>query len=187
MTYQIINDILKDEGSDLTAAEAHGIATGILCVDSGAAEEQWILDIFEGDFPVENKKRVLTALFNQTRTLLSNEEYAFDLFLPDDEKALAERVESLREWCQGFLYGVGYASSPKEIEGSESTKATGSDWPGEIGEILKDVVEFTKLNSHDDIGHSEEIEAAYTEINEYLRVAVLLIRNELSTPSDFVH
>nr|WP_305909537.1 UPF0149 family protein [Methylomarinum sp. Ch1-1]MDP4522456.1 UPF0149 family protein [Methylomarinum sp. Ch1-1] len=112
----------------------------------------------------------MESIFEQTRRLLDgdDEQFAFDLLLPGDDEALPERVEALRCWCQGFLFGIGYA------------KAT-SVWPGECGEIMRDIVEFTKMDS--DAG-GEEDENDFVEIHEYLRSAVLLIRDQMATDSD---
>ena len=86
--------------------------------------------------PGPEERDVLLELFEQTGKLLNSEEFAFDLLLPDDADPLEIRAEALRSWCLGFLFGIGYANP-------------GSDWPGNTGEILKDIVEITKLEMTD--------------------------------------
>ena len=51
-------------------------------------------------------------------------------------------------------------------------------WPGDVGEILKDIMEFTKLDAE---AEGEEDERAFMEITEYLRSAVLLLRDEFAS------
>ena len=58
-----------------------------------------------------------------------------------------------------------------------------SDWPGETGEIMKDIVEFTKLDAEVD-EEMDEDEAALVEIQEYLRVAVIMVRDQFIEESN---
>jgi yecA family protein len=166
MTYPIINEIVIQSDPELSAAQAHGVATGMLCVNEQAQSTEWLTELFRNDEPVSDEdKSALVHLFEETRSLLSSEDFEFDLFLPDDEDAsLSERVEALTYWCQGFLLGVGVARAA-------------SDWPREVTEILKDIVEFTKLDTE---AEGEEDENDFTEIIEYIRSAVLLLRSELN-------
>lgn len=172
MAYQTINKIFQKNETDLTSAEAHGLATGMLCIENSTEVTSWISQLLEDDTALlEEDKTILMALFEQTRNLLGGEEdsFRFDLFLPGDDVSLAEQLEAIRSWCEGFLFGVGYSSS-------EAT------WPGEVGEVIKDVVEFTKLDSEvDEEMEQEEIdelEGALIEIQEYLRVAVMTVRDQ---------
>lgn len=166
MTYQTINAIFTRHAADLDVAEAHGMASGLLCVDIRAKADDWLRELFPEDISLtEEENNLLLALFEQTRELLNaqDEQFAFDLLLPDDDAELPEQVEALRHWCQGFLFGVGYAKST-------------SVWPGDCGEIMRDIVEFTKVDAEVE---GEEDENAFMEIHEYLRSAVLLIRDQL--------
>ncbi len=167
MSYQTITTILAGHLVDSCAAEAHGIAAGMLCIDRRVATDAWLTELFPEDATLEDEEtNTLTALFEQTRDLLypETEQFAFDLLLPSEDEALPVRVEALRNWCQGYLFGVGYAKST-------------SVWPGECGEIMRDIVEFTKL---DPDAEGEEDEAAFTELHEYIRTAVLLIRDQMA-------
>ena len=186
MVYQTIDRILKEEGSDISAAEAHGIATGMLCMDAATTADNWLSELFAEALPADEAKAVLTDLFAQTAELLMNEDYSFDLLLPDDDDNLEERVEALRSWCQGFLFGIGYAhAADQTVEDGSAARRGVADWPGEAGEILKDIVEFTKMDvTEDSLLRGEEDAAAFVEINEYLRVAVFLIRNEFNKNAD---
>jgi uncharacterized protein YgfB (UPF0149 family) len=115
---------------------------------------------------IDEDKTILLALFEQTRKLLSDEEdgFRYDLFLPGEDEPLNEQLEALRSWCEGFLFGVGYSRSS-------------SDWPGETGEIMKDLVEFTKLDADID-EQMDEDDAALIEIQEYIRVAVMMVKEQ---------
>jgi len=57
---------------------------------------------------------------------------------------------------------------------------TNSQWPDEVDEILNDIIEFTKLDTHIEDEDAEETENDLVEIQEYLRAAVMLVRGELN-------
>ncbi len=171
MAFEIVNTIFEQHDADLGAAEAHGMAVGMLCVDIRSEAANWLLKVFDPETQLTTEdKAILLELFEQTRQLLNPEDeaFAFDLFLPGEEVRLSDQVEALRNWCQGFLYGVGFVK-------------TNADWPGDCGEIMRDIVEFTKLDT--DVSGDED-ENALMEIHEYLRSAVLIVRDQMTEKSD---
>jgi len=170
MTYQLINTIVVQGDAELTAAEAHGMATGMLCVNEHAESAQWLTELFRHATPVtDENKTALVHLFEDTRSSLASDEFEFDLLLPEDDALLSEQIAALSHWCQGFLLGIGFTySSP--------------NWSKEVTEILKDIAEFTKLDTEvEDDDEEEEAENDFMEITEYLRSAVLLLRDELGS------
>lgn len=167
MAYQVISEIFQQYDSGSGAAEAHGIATAILCVDARADVNRWLEELFEDEVELlEEDKSALVALFERTRLLLDPEEteFTFDLLFPANDD-LQEHVIALSDWCQGFLWGIGYSHSA-------------ADWSGETNGILKDMVEFTKLESDVENGNDED-EEAFMQLHQYLRAAVLIICDEL--------
>jgi len=178
MAYQTINKIFQRNETDLTSAEAHGLAAGMLCIESKMEASGWVSQLLEDDMNLlDEDKSTLVALFEQTRTLLSGDDdgFRFDLFLPSDDEPLTEQLKAIRVWCEGFLFGIGYSRSD-------------STWPGDTGEVIKDIVEFTKLDStvDEDITQDEidEFEGSLIEIQEYLRVAVMMIRDQFMEESN---
>ncbi len=164
MVYQVINKILEQGDIGCSAAEAHGMATGMLCVNEKARGEAWMAELLNDAEPLSDEyKDLLARLFDETARLMSNNEFEFDLLLPADEVALSFRIEALKNWCHGFLFGVGAVYSNQECSRDAS-------------EILKDIAEFTKLETD---AEGEEDENAFMEVTEYLRSAVLLLRDEL--------
>jgi uncharacterized protein YgfB (UPF0149 family) len=175
MVYKIINTIFAKNNTELTAAEAHGIATGMLCVDEQADINQWFLELFREVKPiVEEQKNLLIRLFEETRRLLGSEGFEFELFLPEEDTPLNEQVEALKKWCHGFLFGISTNPSVSEM-----------DWPEDVREIVKDISEFTKLDTQ---VSGEEDENAFVEITEYLRSVVVLLRDDIKDIKDgYVH
>lgn len=172
MAYQTINAILTKNDLALSAAEAHGMATGMLCVNTKTVNSYWLSELLpDGNTLSDDNKALLTRLFEETRRLLTSEEFEFELFLPDEDTLLSEQVTALKNWCQGFLFGVG--SSHLSAQFNENSR-----------EIVKDISEFTKLNTE---AEGEEDESAFVEITEYLRSAVLLLRDELNDNDGTIH
>ncbi|MCK5829284.1 MAG: UPF0149 family protein [Methylococcales bacterium] len=174
MAYQTITTIFQRNESELTASEAHGLAAGMLCIENDIEVANWLSELFPNDILlVEEDKAILEGLFEQTRKLLSehDDSFSFDLFLPNEDGLLKEQLEAIRYWCDGFLFGVGYTRSS-------------SSWPGETGEIMQDIVEFTKLdieiNDEMDENEINEHEVALIQIQEYMRVAVMIIRDQFT-------
>jgi uncharacterized protein YgfB (UPF0149 family) len=172
MAYQILSSIFQPYNSDLSVAQAHGMATAMLCVDDHSDSINWLNEIFEAhEQPIEEDKAQIINLFEQTRKLLNPDEslFEFDLFLPENVD-LSEQAITLANWCEGFLWGIGYAQSK-------------ADWKEETDGILRDMVAFTKLDS-DVEDDNDDDEAAFIQVHEYLRAAVLIIRDELNSDSN---
>ena len=165
MHYQDINVIFTKTNGEVSAAESHGMATGILCVNGHAETEFWLQEIQQdGDEFSTDDRVTLENLFEDTRSLLVSDEFTFEPLLPDESASFDEQVEALRHWSQGLLYGLGTASPA-------------TDWPNEVHEVLKDIAEFTKLESNSE---DEESENDLMELTEYLRAAVIFLQSELS-------
>ena len=167
MAYPIINAILVKNKADFCAAEAHGMATGLLCANKNADSAYWLSELLHNVPAIaEEQQQLLARLFDETRKLLNSEDdFEFDLFLPDETTPFSEQIEALISWCQGFLFGIA-ATSPK------------ANYSKDVQEILKDIIEFTKLDT--DSEESEQDEITLMELTEYLRTAVLLLRAELT-------
>lgn len=169
MAYSACNAIFIQSDAELSAAEAHGLATGMLCVNEQTDSSYWLTELLHNADPVLDKDNdLLIRLFEETRRLLASDEFEFDLFLPEDDAPLSGQVVALTGWCRGFLFGVGSVA-----------KAT--HWSKEARDILKDIAEFTKLDA--DV-EGEEDERAFVEVTEFLRSAVLLLRDELTYSRD---
>jgi uncharacterized protein YgfB (UPF0149 family) len=173
MLYQDINTIIAKNDAGLSAAESHGMAVGMLCVNKRTKPGFWLRELLQdaGESNVEDRA-ILENLFEETRSLLNSDEFTFELLLPDEDASLGERVDALRVWCQGFLFGLGSTSS---------SSGSASNWPEDIREAVKDIAEFTKLETD---GEGEEAENDFMEITEYLRAAVIFLRTGLNSGYD---
>jgi hypothetical protein len=149
-------------------AEAHGTLAGALCAAPAYALDDWLGEILpEGHADAATREHCRT-LFESTEGELSGAEMAFTVLLPDDAVPIDERARALGAWCQGFLYGLG-TSAIEDV----------TRLPGEVGEIVRDFVELTRIGI--DAGESAETnEEAYAELVEFVRVGVQLLFEELA-------
>lgn len=169
MLYEDINTIIAKADIELSAAESHGMASGMLCVNDQTDVEFWLHEILQNTSTISPEDRgLLEDLFEQARSLLLSDDFDFKLLLPDEEISLSEQVDALRKWCQGFLYGLGTTSSA-------------SDWPQDVREIIKDIAECTKLEADTE---DEEAENDFMEITEYIRAAVMFLRTGLNSDNN---
>jgi uncharacterized protein len=166
MLYQDINAIVAKPDGGFSAAESHGMATGMLCVNERTEIEFWLGEIQQGmgEFDLDDRK-VLENLFDDTRNCLTSDQFTYDLLLPVESTPFDEQVEALRNWCQGFLYGIGSASPLL-------------NWPEDVREVVKDITEFTKLEA---TIQDEDAENDFMELTEYLRAAVIFLHTELNS------
>lgn len=161
-------------------AECHGVSCGLLCRLPDASLDAYIglLDMLElVKAPGTGLKIALEELLNATRAQLLDEELGFSLWLPDDEEMLEERTMAISQWCSGFLAGLGSSG--------DDTLKTMSD---EANDALKDLQQISAADVTD-TSESEEDEIAFTEIVEYIRVVILMIREDLGGPQeqDYIH
>ena len=92
----------------------------------------------------------------------------FELLLPEDEAVLDARTVALAQWCQGFLYGLG-GSATQDV----------SRLPGEVGEVVRDLSEITRVGVDDDQSVGIERKRLCGAGVEFVRVGVQLVFEEL--------
>ena len=164
MDYNTYNAAFKCFASELSGAQAHGIATALLCTNNQSHSEQWLAELRLEAIDSDHA-HAFTYLFISTQQELINDNFIFQLFLPDDTTPLTLRVVALKEWCQGFLYGLGVFN------------ANHKNWSRQAKEIMLDFTELTKL---EECAESEEDENDFVELVQYCKAAVLLLHAEIN-------
>jgi len=156
---------------DLNPAETQGLLCGLLCHSKGDARGIWLNELLEEDLPSASLKKLQTVLdkiYSRTNEAMNDQEFGFEPLLPHDKCSISERSQALSSWCQGFLYGLGL--SAKSIEKKLS----------DLGqEALRDLTEITRMDT-ELVEESDENEAAYVELQEFLRVVVMTIYTDLA-------
>jgi uncharacterized protein YgfB (UPF0149 family) len=146
------------------AAEAHGLLSALACCGVRAEEiraRSWLFNLRE-----ESHLDILDGLYGLICRDLDDPDCTYALLLPPDESGLADRAEALADWCQGFLQGMYHRDGALPADSSE-----------QVIEAVEDIREIGHLEL--DPQDPEGCDRALAEVEEYLRVAVLLIRDEL--------
>lgn len=158
-SYAELSKALSETTSKMHASQAQGFMCGVLC---GHVEHNAWMSLVTGDEkPAKNE--TLQATYDVTAKQLKDFSFELAMILPGENAALPERAEALTLWCQGLLTGLKLAGIP--IVDRE---------PSEITEAIDDIIEIAKMD-YDEVVPSEEDEEAYTELVEFVRMAVILI------------
>jgi uncharacterized protein YgfB (UPF0149 family) len=157
-------------------AESHGLLCGLLCRETDGTANDFIHELAAMNLLVNPGAALQTALveaFESTRGQLEDEEFGFTLWLPDDDESLEERTIALAQWCSGFLAGL--ASGGQLDALSEEAK--------EAIEDLQQIARAEISSAKEGDAETEEDEAAYAEIVEYVRVVALMMREDFRGPA----
>jgi|SRR5690554_3928201 len=166
ITYAYLSELLVPLQIILDPAELHGVLCGKFCGGADPSETDWLLEAVEElDFtqpPDHAVRAALSALFQQTRRQMAQQEFDVQLLVPGDEEDIGHRVACLSNWCQGFLVGFGAAGKVGEAELSPYAK-----------EALEDLAAIGTVGlDRDDTDAMRAAENDYTEVLEYVRIAV---------------
>jgi yecA family protein len=176
--YTDLGLLLNKTSFKLNPSQAHGLICGLLCgeiKEASAWEEQ-----VTGDKKRPADLSLLQDLYELSAQQLREFSFDFQLVLPTDEEDLVTRTEALTLWCQGFLTGLEFAHIT--IKGTQHPK-------NEVSEAINDLLEIAKVKFEDVVSSAED-EEAYIELVEYVRMAVLMIYQELKgtpLPTDPIH
>lgn len=172
--YQSFDEILHQQSIALTAAEMHGLISGLLCGGNhgGNHDSSWqtlVHDLANDGLAFSQVLALpLRELYETTFELLDDSSFSFNLLLPDEEAGVFECAEALAGWVNHFLLGLGVAN-PKLTENPE------------IQEVITDLRNIGMLG-YDEDEDQEELSQALEEVLEYVRVAVQLCYIAFATP-----
>lgn len=148
----------------ISASELHGGLCGWLA-GGGEATPQWLAKaMVDADLPAPLPDSVLDCLCRATAAQLDDRSFGFSLLLPGSEATLAARSEALFDWCRGFVGGFGLGAGGEPPLSEEGREA------------LHDLARLAAATAQDD--GDDEDEAALAEIEEFVRVAVLLLHGD---------
>ncbi|RUO75695.1 UPF0149 family protein [Pseudidiomarina taiwanensis] len=167
--YDRLNEYFEQQDILASAAEIHGILSGMIAGGASTSGDEWLLLvsdlIHEGQSFKPDCKERLKELAEIIRTAMQDPDMGYSLLLPHDNVPLHERLQGLVGWVQSFLVGFGV----------NQTNMAGLS--ADLREAIDDMVEIAKLDFN--VDDEEDAERAYFEIVEYLRVSALLCFNEL--------
>lgn len=156
-------------GLPYAAAEAQGIACGLLCAAIDA-DASWASEVYADFDPADalagECRTLLDGLLHWTRAGLRDDAAQLQLVLPDG--SAQQRGAALCDWSQGFLFGFGLGG--REVMACLSPQGA---------EALRDIAEIAQL-AIAGIAGGEEDEQSLMELEEYLRVVAMLIHDEVA-------
>ncbi|MGD9660097.1 MAG: UPF0149 family protein [Porticoccaceae bacterium] len=171
MTFKELALCLEVEGFQETPSEMHGLLCGRIAGGerlSGNALAQALIESLDSDEElVTNALVSLEQLYISIVAAFESADLSFHALLPDDDTPLADRVMALSDWCQYFLSGLGDSGLRGEVNLSEEVK-------GAIG----DLAAIARVGYEG--GGEEDDEADLFELEEFVRMAAMLIFTELN-------
>ena len=163
--------VLRGAGLSCSAPAAHGRLSGCLVADpslSGARLEQALGERHPpSGHDAEAFHQTVEALRLHVLRALNDTDLGFEPLLPADSEDLEFRTRTLGQWVDGFLGGLG--QTPRLGGLKPSPEAT---------EILRDFAEIARIEAEPEA--NEDNEQALAELNEYVRVGVMLLADELA-------
>lgn len=165
--YRDLDRRLKASRWNSGASEAHGLLSALACLGipgDRLRTKAWLFQL-----SARADIELLEGLYGLILRDLQSDGFEFSLLLPDGDhgNGQSSRIESLADWCGGFIQGFLH-------DGEHNLK----DAPDPVREAVNDIMEISRVDV--DAGADEGSERQMLEIEEYLRVAVQIIFEELN-------
>jgi hypothetical protein len=159
-----IDEAARGLGLGASGSELHGALCGWLA-GGGDDVRDWPARVLADDAaPTPAADSALDRLRQVSAAQFEDRSFAFELLVEDEDASLLERSAALFDWCRGFLGGFGLAAGnqpPLSEEGSEA---------------LADLARLAAATPQED--GDDEDEEALVEIEEFVRVAALLLHGD---------
>ena len=141
-------------------AELHGALCGWLA-GGGVSAARWLADIMaDPELPAPSSGDALARLHAVSMAQMEDPEFGFELLLPEGQSTVV-RAEALFAWCRAFLGGFGLMLGDKLLSEADE-------------EALSDLANLASASLEEGDEGSED-EESLAEIEEYLRMVVLLL------------
>ncbi len=139
-----------------SAAELHGLITGILSVSQAPTSSEWqtIFAVLKMDPFTPKALQLLVDEADDIAALLAEDDMDFNALLPDDEHPLSERMQALADWASGLLLGFGLA---------------GGIMRADEDDLLNSVQQISQVDAYN-VTEDDENEQQYTELLEFMRL-----------------
>ncbi len=158
-----VSDAIRRAGLATDPSELHGALCGWLA-GGGENSSAWPARVLVDDALASAQDGPLEQMRQASAEQLEDRSFGFDLLLPESEGAPTLRAEALFDWCRGFLGGFGLASGAHPPLSEEAHEA------------LLDLARLAQAAP--EVSDEDEDEDALAEIEEFVRVAVLLLHGD---------
>ena len=151
-------------GLDLSVAEFHGSVAG-WCAAGGATQGDWLAQILTDPALPSPDEGVLAQLLEATTAQLDDPELVLEILLTEQDAGVAQRCQSLFEWCRAFLGGFGLAQRDSDPLSADSQEA------------LNDLAQLASTRA-EDIEPAEDDEQSFEEIIHFVCIVVLMLSQD---------
>jgi|TARA_B110000967_G_scaffold50195_1_gene51317 hypothetical protein len=168
MTFEQLEDLFFKLRVKADPSGFHGFLCGRLCC--GKIPLDQLIETSTGWLGLSEEQAdgaayPLRDFYEASLTSLEDVAFLFQPVLPDDELPLPERLVAVGQWCSNYLSGVG--------DGMTDGFAVSDD----VKEALEDISAIAQVSV--DFETDDDGERDYSELIEYIRIAVQLIFSEL--------
>ena len=168
--FDYLEELTVHDDSGATAALLHGFAMGM--ASSGAVQiDDYAHCALAGmdDTRFAAILALLQTLFTEAQNELAARQSELSLYLPADDTPLAERIDALADLCQGYVLGL-LANGAHKLE----------TLPDDAAEIVRDIMAIS--GGEGGAADPEMDERALAELEEYVRVGVQVVYEEIDSP-----
>ena len=158
-----VSDAIRRAGLATDPSELHGALCGWLA-GGGENSSTWPARVLVDDTLPSVQDGPLEEMRQASAEQLEDRSFGFELLLPESDGAPTQRAEALFDWCRGFLGGFGLASGANPPLSEEAREA------------LLDLARLAQAAPES--SDEDEDEDALAEIEEFVRVAVLLLHGD---------
>jgi len=175
--FDCVCDVFVAAGAVSTPAELHGALTGQLCAGMKFSPKSWLHKAVEFMEPTDelskSQQAVMQQLHDSTLSQLTDDDMLFQPLLPDDDTDLLTRLETLAQWCDGFLAGFALVETHRHAE-----------FPEIITDALKDIAAIAQVGfeSVEEGGLEDDAEDDYMQVVEHVRLLVMNVYYENVPP-----
>ena len=172
--YQDLDQKLKSTQWNSGASEAHGLLTGLAC--RGVASREIGNKMYLFQISGTEEIGMLEGMFEMILRDLDSTQFVFNILIPGDDAGTMQIAEEISNWCEGYLQGF--------FHDGDSFLENCSD---SVQELIMDITDIGGMNVETVNESGNDDESSLVEIEEYLRVGVQLIYDELvqlASPSD---
>jgi uncharacterized protein len=155
----------------LPVEDLHGTVCGVAAGSGAGASLQALYGLLGDDLVSET---AVGDFVDAAVAALDADDFTFAPLLPEDDAALDARLDALGGWCASFLTGFAAGLAGRGISSLD-------DCPDEVRELVRDLSAIAQIEA-DSPGESAEHDLL--ELEEFVKVGVLLIRSLLAHDDD---
>lgn len=173
--YRTATAELTSSGLSVLPSELQGLLVGMISGGLSITDTSWQTLIFdytnEGVGWPDKALQLGSSVFKVAVHELTGSGMELSLLLPDDETPLVEQADSVTEWANHFISGLGLAG------------LTLKNAPEDVKEALGDLEEISKLGIDEDDDLQEQADLL-EQVIEHVKVCALTIHAEYGLQAD---